>query len=53
MLITRHVPDPFELEAEFINAAKAAGVGRLVKASAFGATLDEQGLLWTIDSSTV
>jgi uncharacterized protein YbjT (DUF2867 family) len=43
MLITRHVPDLFELEVEFINAAKAAGVGRLVKSSAFGATLDQQG----------
>ena len=43
MLITRHVPDLFELEADFIKAAKAARVGRLVKSSAFGATLDQQG----------
>ena len=43
MLITRHVPNLFELEAQFIQAAQAAGVGRLVKSSAFNAGLDQQG----------
>ncbi len=43
VLITRHVPNLFELEAEFIKAAQAAGVGRLVKSSAFNASLDQQG----------
>ncbi len=43
VLITRHVPNLFELEAEFIKAAQVAGVGRLVKSSAFNASLDQQG----------
>ena len=43
VLITRHVPNLFELEAEFIKAAKTAGVGRIVKSSAFNASLDQQG----------
>lgn len=43
MLITRHVPELFELEADFIKAAKAAGVSRLVKSSAFNASLEQQG----------
>ncbi len=44
MLVTRHVPDLFELEAAFVKAATKAGVGRLVKCSAFGASLDQQGV---------
>ncbi len=43
VLITRHVTSLFELEAAFINAAQAAGVGRIVKSSAFNASLDQQG----------
>ena len=43
VLITRHVPNLFELEAGFIKAARAAGVGRMVKSSAFNASLDQQG----------
>lgn len=43
MLITRHVPNLLELEVQFIDAAKRAGVARIVKASAFNAGLDQQG----------
>ncbi len=43
VLITRHVTSLFELEAAFIKAAQAAGVGRIVKSSAFNASLDQQG----------
>ena len=43
MLITRHVPELFELETDFIRAATAARVTRLVKISEFGANLQQQG----------
>jgi uncharacterized protein YbjT (DUF2867 family) len=43
MLITRHVQNLLELETHFITAAAAARVGRLVKNSAFAASLDQQG----------
>lgn len=43
LLVTRHNPDLADLESDFVRAAKTARVGRVVKISAFNASLKEQG----------